>query len=262
MRTALILFLLFFVLGEMVIGQECTNNITLIVLSSSGNAVSNVNITLRDDSNTTLDQGLTDSDGIITFNNTNTSSNQSFNFLSRYPSSQYTADVDSISVTQTVFINSFGSVKFVLLNTIGSFLEGQDFDLYVTDSLTGAVIKNYDTQCKNADEPDVDANGNFVTYSDCPFTNSRGEGTFVFDVLEEDGYFYNKTYTVNVVVNGQLAQANFSTIVERKILGIGVTQRDWDKRADEFKMFSGAIFLLVIFFILVYYIIKKVVLKR
>jgi len=228
-------------------------NITLYHFSASNLPVGNVNVTLRDNANSTLASNLTDnSTGEASFYDINTTDYPLFNFLSRYPSSQYTAVLSNTSCPSSVRLNGFGSISVVVKNTLGQYLENQDGQVWVSEKDNPeTVIMVYDTRCTYGGSY-IDDLGNQVQVTDCPVSDSRGNYVYRFDVLEKDGFFYNENYTAHVVINGIEESCNFTTVLPR--------HADADKWAARGKSLGGFVFLLVFVYLFIKVIIK--VLRR
>lgn len=217
-------------------------NISITFTSATNNAVANVTVDLVNETGA-IGQMNSTSDGVVWFQNI---SGTSFNATTTYPSSGYSAVISDGFCDPIVMINDFGSLSLTLKNTLGEFLEAQDGNVFITELTNNKVIKNYDTLCK-AGEPQVDDDGNWFTYSNCPITDSRGGYHYRFDVKEGDGFYYNETYTVHVILNAKEYVCNFTTDLPRP--------PDTDKYKDMAQRYSGYLFIGIVLTIMVILVI-------
>ena len=235
--------------------EDCIN-ITLYFVSATNLPIGNILVTLRNTSNNnTVSTNTTDNvTGAVTFYNVDSFKYPAtgVNFISEYPSSGYTASLINESCPSFVYLNGFSSMTVIVTNTLGEYLEAQDGRVYVTEAAdTSVIIKEYDTQCKT-DEPYLDGDGNWASYSGCPFSDSMGRYVYKFDVLEKDDYEYNQNYTIHAIINGKEATCNFTTILPK--------HADTDKYEDMAKQWSGLVSLfvfLVVIALILYLLWKK-----
>lgn len=216
-------------------------NITGYLVSAGNNAVGGATLILRDDSdNTTIETGTSNATtGAYKFEDVNTTAYPELNIKVIYPSSGYTSALSNTSCPSTVYLDDYGSIRVTLKNTLGEFLEGQDGNVFVTEAGDASkVIKSYDTQCKT-DEPYLDGDGNWASYSNCPFTDSRGNYVYRFEVKESDGYFYGENYTVHAILNGQETICDFTIKLPKGI--------DRDKYSDLTRTRWGGYLTVLIF---------------
>ena len=225
-------------------------DVTVYLVSAAALPVGNANITLRDASdNTTIASVLSDNTtGLATFEDVNSTDYPEFNFKIVYPSSSYTASLTNVSCDSSPLLNDFGSVSVVVTNTLGEYLEAQDGSVFVTETAdSDKKIIVFNTTCRTG-EQFIDDDGNWVSFTQCPVSDSRGNYNYVFPVLEKDGFFYNENYTVHVVINGLEESCNFTTALPRHV--------DADKWAAFGKQLGGVVFVMV-FIILSYLVIRR-----
>ena len=245
------LFVVLLFLVSVACAATDVTNVTVYLVSAAALPVGNANITLRDASdNTTIASVLSDNTtGLALFESINSTDYPEFNFKVAYPSSSYTASLDNISCDSSVMLNDFGSVSVVVTNTLGEYLEAQDGSVFVTEAAdSDKKIIVFDTKCRTG-EQFIDDDGNWVSYTDCPLSDSRGNYNYVFPVMESDGFFYDVNYTVHVVINGLEESCNFSTALPRHV--------DADKWAALGKQLGGIVFVIV-FIILSYLVVRRV----
>lgn len=180
-------------------------NVTLRYWDSDGDPVANITVTL----NSTGVSNMTDVNGIVVFLNVS----GDVVFTSQYPSSQYQAAIENLTVKSTVNLDDYVTASLRLRNTLGQNLEGQDCSVYVTDT-AGIVVHRYETECVQG-AIYIDSGGNLAAPTYCPRTDSRGIYTFKGSVLEEDGFDYGRNYTLIIDCNGIQTTGDFYVTTPR-----------------------------------------------
>lgn len=185
------------------------------VSSAAGNPVANVTVTYRNISdNTTLSTNTTG----ITGRSVHSGNCINVSITTDYPSSSYTALLRNASVISEANINDWVTARIQVMNTLGQFLEGQDCSVSVYENTTEnstALIHDYETLC-TIGEPYVDDSGNWVSPTECKFTDSRGWYYFKGKIDESMGYEYNKYYNLIFVCNGEVEIVTFLTTLDKQ----------------------------------------------
>lgn len=144
-----------------------------------------------------------------------------------YPSSAYSARIDYINGTQTVFLNNVYGATLRLVNTLGQPLEAQDCSVAIFDNESNQLVARYDTQCRQG-EKYIDSLGNWASLTNCPMTDSFGNYYFSTKILENDGFEYGRYYRTEITCNAQTGKTTFYVDVS-KPTDIGMWF-DWARR--------------------------------
>ena len=217
------------------------------IYSSSGEPVANVTVIYRNiTNNETLSTNTTETSGrsIHLGNCINIS------IRTDYPSSGYSALLTNASVLSEAHINDWVTARVQVKNTLGSYLEGQDCSVSIYGANTTILIHDYDTLCSTG-EPYIDASGNWVSPTDCKFTDSMGWYYFKGEITEDLGFEYDKSYDLIFVCNGKTETVTFLTTLDK--------QPDINKLEDFVQKQAGYILLGVVLAIIVLILIAGIV---
>lgn len=154
-----------------------------------------------------------------------------------YPSSAYSAKIDYVNGTKTVFLNDVYGLTLRLVNTLGQPLEAQDCSVAIYRNDTNSLIKAYDTSCKASDKA-IDNAGNWYTLTSCPLTDSGGYYHFTTIIKQEDGFEYGVDYTAHITCNAQTGYDTFAVDVQKP--------PDVDMMTDFIVRYGGALILGII----------------
>jgi hypothetical protein len=183
------------------------------IMSSAGEPVQYATATIRNITSGVLyGTNSSDSSGNVYWN----MSCEDLNWTIVYPTSSYSAVLGNMSVQSEVHINDYVTARVQILNTLGSMLEGQDASVSVYDA-NGSLIHDFRTLCQS--KPEIVCQGsvcNYASVSDCEFSDSQGWYYFKGKVLEADGFAYASNYTLRIVANGQMAESNFTTVLDKQ----------------------------------------------
>lgn len=247
MNKLIVLFVATLVLMTLVSSDVI--NLTVRTFSADNLPIENVNVSLYNFTNALLiGTNFSNGTGNVTFFDVNTTNYPYLAALLIYPSSAYTVSLINASCDDVVYLNDFGSVSVIVTNTLGEFLEAQDGSVFVTEAANfDKKIIVFNTSCRTG-EQFIDDDGNWVSFTQCPVSDSRGNYNFVFPVREKDGFFYDESYTVHVVINGIMESCNFTTALPRHV--------DSDKWAALGKQLGGVLFL-IMFVVLFYFVLRR-----
>lgn len=224
---------------SLVISQTTTALCDIYVYSSLDSPVQNTEIILKNlTDGSTLATNLTNLSGMFTY----TGSCENISVSATYPSSNYSALLRNASVLSQAHINGWITARVQLVNTLGSFLEGQDCSVVVYGANTSTLIHDYNTLCQTG-EPYLDKNNNWATVTNCKFTDSRGWYTFKGKIDESMNYEYDNHYDLIFTCNGKQETVTFTTKLER--------QPDMNKLEDFTRDYGGVLFLLFLLLIIV-----------
>lgn len=234
-----ILLSLILLIGLNMVNADCD----VWVYSATNDPVANVTITYRNiTDNATLSTNKTG----VTGRSVHLGNCINVSIKADYPSSGYTALLTNASVCSTPHINDWVTARVQLKNTLGSYLEGQDCSVSIYEANTTILIHDYDTLCSTG-EPYVDGSGNWVSPTDCKFTDSRGWYYFKGEITEDLGFEYDHHYDLVFVCNAKTATATFLTTLEK--------QPDMNKLEDFVQKQGGYIVLGIVIAIIILIII-------
>ena len=127
-----------------------------------------------------------------------------FSNYSLQSSSNYSAVIINMTVPPVCRLDGSCTVYFVLANTLGALLDGEDADIYVTD-VNGTLMTRFPTLQYYPNNTFLDENGNWV--SDVPVTNKLGEYLYEYP-LDRAWAQAGGNYTVHAVANNEHATAS------------------------------------------------------
>lgn len=145
------------------------------------------------------------------------------------------AILQNFSISERVYLNDIVSAKVNLYSNITNMsLDGQDCSVVAYENGTTKLIKWWDTQCR-AGEPDVDDEGNWFTYTNCPLSDTMGNYYFTGKITEDDGFEYGKYYRLVINCNRNSAEGVFYVDIPKPA--------DIDKWFDFIRRHFGTIIL-------------------
>lgn len=199
--------------------------------SAGGEPVSNITVVFRNGTtNATMSTNTTDSSGRAV----HLGACINVSVQATYPSSGYSAVLSGVSVTSEPYINDYVTARVQVKNTLGSYLEGQDCSVSVYEANSSNLIHDYDTLCTTG-EPYVDDSGNWVSPTECKFSDSMGWYYFKGEIKESMGFKYNTVYDINFICNGKNITGTFKTQLDK--------QPDIDKLEDFAQKQTGYIIM-------------------